>query len=139
MSAPDDYFREKIEEQHKKLKALFGLGIKNQDREAFQEMGRLIGEHTVLGTPQGQRITGGEAIGLYFENLAKSGHFALEFVLKFLWVSPTLDPVPTKVKTDIVVEVGYFIAEFRLHGNPSEKVGGLCGALVHIGGCPIIP
>lgn len=139
MSAIEDHFRTRIVEGYGALKELFIRGVKEEDREAFQDMGRLIGEHAVLGTPRGQRIKGAEAIGLFFEEMWKNGKFDVEFNLKGLWVIPTERPIRTKKKDDVIAEVGYYITEFRFQGNPSTVAGGWSGTACHIGGCPIKP
>jgi hypothetical protein len=139
MSAAEEHFREKIAETYGLLTKSFVVGVRSRDREAFQEMGRMIGEHSILGTPSGQRIQGAEAIGLFFEDLWRKGHTGITFELKALWLVPTTDPIPTKNKGDQVVEVGYAVTEFRCQGNPDEVVGGWCSALSHMLICPVIP
>jgi len=139
MSQRDDHFRDWVARNFVALQNLFAKGGRSGDRQAFQEMGKLIGEYAVLGTPRGERVTGAEAIGLFFEDMWRDGKSDVEFELKHLSVVPTIDPIRMKKPADMVVEVGYYITEFRLKGNPSTLTGAWCATAKHIGGCPINP
>ncbi len=139
MDKMEEYFRKWILDSYRELAALFDRGVRERDREAFQEMGRIIGEHAVLGMPDGLRIQGADGIALAFEELAKSGRTSIQFELKALWVTPVMRPISTRNANDTVTDVGYSISEYRLQGESVEAVGGWSDVLNHIGGCPIIP
>lgn len=139
MDKMEEYFREWILASYRKLSEAYNRGVRERDREAFQEMGGIIGEHAVLGTPEGLRIKGADGIGLAFEQLAKSGKTSIRFELVCLLVVPAHNPIPTKDPNRTVTDVGYAISRFFCQGNPGEVQGGWTDVLKHIGGCPIVP
>ena len=56
MDKMEEYFRTWILDSYEKLTEAYGRGVRERNREAFQQMGRIIGGHAVFGTPDGLRI-----------------------------------------------------------------------------------
>ncbi len=133
---PLEHFKAHIEADYIALRKLFKTGTP----EAFQLMGKVLGDHTVLGTPRGERISGAGAIGLFFEDLWRLGKRDIEFRSIYAWTVPAQRPVPTKHKEDLVTDVGYEITEFhalspREAGAVANQTGGWARTEGHMSTC----
>lgn len=134
----DTHFRDRISGHLKRLEYLYNKGVRLKDPKSVGEMGRRMGGHVILGTPQGLRIKGSRAIGQFFQRMRKAGKYDVKFTLKRFWIFPTVSPIRKKNWRERVAHICFYIVEFRLKGNPSDQAGGLSGTAKHKTGCPIV-
>jgi len=106
---PLGHFKAHVAADYLALRKLFVTGTP----ESFQLMGRILGEHTALGTPRGERIQGGGAIALFFEDLWRQGKRDIDFKLIGAWTVHVAKPVIMTHKDETITDVGFEITEFH--------------------------
>jgi len=112
-----DYEKEFENEVKKRLAAL-----KKEFKKAkpkFDKMADLLGDNTVLITPQGERLKGKDSLSRFWRKEKERGVTDVDFTLKHHYAIKVADPIEQPDKLDTIVHVGHAIIEYHLK-NPKE-------------------
>ena len=135
-----DYEKEFEKEVKKKLAALKQEFKKakpiKKDKPKFDKMADLLGDNTVLATPQGERLKGKDSLGRFWRKEKERGVTDVDFTLKYHYAIKVADPIEQPDKLDTIVHVGHAIIEYDLKspkegGTLTNKTGTLTLSLRH--------
>jgi len=111
-----DYEKEFEEEVKKRLAAL--KQEFNKARPKFEKMADLLGDNTVLATPQGERLKGKESLSRFWRKEKDRGVIDVNFTLKYHYVIKVADPIEQPNKLDTIVHIGHAIIVYQLISPP---------------------
>jgi len=112
-----EYYEKEFE---KDVKERLFLELKEKFKELrFDKMAVLLGDNTVLATPQGERLKGKDSIARFWRKENKRGVIDVDFTLKYHYVSEVADPIEQPDPIDTIDAVGHAIIDYHLI-NPTE-------------------
>lgn len=120
--------RKKIEEDYMELR-------RNFEADNFEAMADILGEYTVLISPQGERLQGKDSLARFWKGEKKVGVAALEFDLKHLHVREIKDVIKKEKPEDNIVHVAHETSEFRLITESKNCTGDWQRPLLHPNKC----
>ena len=129
-----DYEKEFEKEVKKRLKALKQEFIKPKPK--FDKMADLLGDNTVLATPQGERLKGKDSLGRFWRKEKERGVTDVKFTLKYHYAIKVAEPIEQPDELDTILHVGHAIIEYDLispkeGGTLTNKTGTLTLSLRH--------
>lgn len=80
----------------------------------FDKMGDLLGDNTILATPQGKRLQGKDKLRKFWKKEKEKGITVVDFILKHHYVSEVADPIEQPDPQDTIDAVGHAIIEYHL-------------------------
>jgi len=80
----------------------------------FDKMANLLGDFTILATPQGDRLKGKDSLGRFWRKEKEQKVIDVNFTLKYHYVIKIADPIEQPDKLDTIVHIGYAIIEYHL-------------------------
>ena len=104
----EEEFKKDIEER------LFVELKKEFKKSKFDKMADLLGDNTVLATPQGERLKGKDSLGRFWKKEKERGITDVDFTLKYHYVSKVADPIELDPKEDTIDAVGHAIIDYHL-------------------------
>ena len=84
------------------------------ENSEFGEMADLLGDNTVLATPQGKRLKGIAKLSKFWRKQKENGITKVDFILKVHYVSEVADPIVLDPIEDTIDAVGHAIIDYRL-------------------------
>ncbi len=113
------YFTSQIEfyekEFEKDVKERLFLELKEEFKDLrFDKMADLLGDNTILATPQGERLKGKDSIARFWRKENKRGVMDVDFTLKYHYVSIVADPIEKLDPKDTIDAVGHAIIDYHL-------------------------
>jgi len=101
---------------------LFGkLKVRFENRK-FDEMAALLGDNTILITPQADILIGEGSLKRFWREEKDKGVTDVDFSLKNFYVSKVEDPIEQVPDEDTIVHVGHAIIKYRLKKEKKEGV-----------------
>lgn len=98
----------------------------------FDKMGELLGDNTILATPQGERLRGRDNLSRFWKKQKDRGVTEVDYTLKYRYVSVVADPIVQDPPEDTIDAIGHAIIDYHLI---TLKKGGTltnrCGSLDH--------
>jgi len=121
------------EEFEKYIKKRLFVELKKAFKESkFDKMGDLLGDNTILATPQGKRLKGKDSLSRFWKKEKDRGVTEVDYTLKYRYVSIVADPIVQPDPQDTIDAIGHAIIEYHLI---TLKKGGIltnrCGSLDH--------
>jgi len=118
-------FEEYIDEKLAALKREF-----EKPKPRFDKMADLLGDNTVLTTPQGERLQGKDSLERFWRQEKESRIKNVEFTQKIRYISTVAEPIELDPVDDTIVHVGYAIIDYHLitvngGGTLTNKTGTL--------------
>jgi len=87
----------------------------------FDKMADLLGDNTVLSTPQGERLKGKDSLSRFWRIEKERGITDVDFTLKYHYVSIIEDPIEQPDNPqDTIDAVGHAIIDYHLLVIPKE-------------------
>ena len=80
----------------------------------FDKMADLLGDNTVLATPQGKRLKGKVKLSKFWKKQKENGITEVDFILKAYYVSEIADPIELDPEENTIDAVGHAIINYRL-------------------------
>lgn len=120
-------FEKEVEDRLKKLK--------NEFKESkFDKMADLLGDNTILATPQGKRLKGRDTLGRFWREEKERGVIDVKFILKYHRAIKVADPIEQGENT--IEHVGHAIIDYHLisaeeGGTLTNQTGFLTLSLRH--------
>ncbi len=121
------------EEFEKYIKKRLFVELKKAFKESkFDKMGDLLGDNTILATPQGKRLKGKDGLSRFWKKEKGRGVTEVDYTLKYRYVSIVAEPIEQPDPQDTIDAIGHAIIEYHLI---TLKKGGIqtnrCGSLDH--------
>lgn len=121
----EEEFEKYIKEKLAKLKKEF-----EKPKPRFDKMADLLGDNTILVTPQGERLKGKDSLGRFWRKEKKRGVTLVKFNLKYHYVSEVADPIELDPEDDTIDAIGHAIIDYHLitpkeGGTLTNKTGTL--------------
>ena len=105
----------------------------------FDKMADLVGDNTILATPQGERLRGKNSLSRFWRNEKERGVMDVDFTLKYHYVSEVADPIEQLDPQDTIDAVGHTIIDYHLisptEGGTTNQTGTLTLNLRHPRSC----
>jgi len=125
-------------EFEKYIKERLSVGLKKAFKEfKFDKMGNLLGDYTILATPQGERLKGKDSLSKFWREEKERGVIDVDFTLKYYYVTMVAVPIEQPDPQDTIDAIGHAIIDYHLI---NLKEGGTltneCGSLIF---CPSHP
>jgi len=119
-------------EFEKYIKHRLFLGLKKAFKEfKFDKIGNLLGDYTILATPQGERLKGKDSLSRFWRKEKEQGVIDVDFTLKYHYVTMVADPIEQPDPQDTIDAIGHAIIDYHLI---NLKEGGIltneCGSLI---------
>jgi len=111
-----DYEKEFVKEVEKRLVAL--KKEFNKTNPKFDNMADLLGDNTVLATPQGERLKGKDSLSRFWRKEKERKVIDVNFTLKYHYVIKVADPIEQPDKLDTIVHIGHAIIVYQLISLP---------------------
>jgi len=109
-------------EFEKFIKELF-VELQKEFKELhFWEMADLLGDNTILTTPQGERLKGKGSLSRFWRKEKERKVIDVNFTLKHIYVIKVAGPIELDSKEDTIDAVGHAIIDYHLI---TSKVGGV--------------
>ena len=120
-------------EFEKYIKETLFVELKKAFKESkFDKMGELLGDNTVLATPQGKRLKGKDNLRKFWKKEKEGGITEVDYTLNYRYVSVVADPIVQDPPEDTIDAIGHAIIDYHLI---TLKKGGIktnrCGSLNH--------
>jgi len=121
ITAQIEYYEEEFE---KDIKERLFVELKKEFKEPiprFDKMANLLGDNTILTTPQGERLKGKDSLSRFWRKEKERGVMDVDFILKYHYVIMVADPVEQPDPQDTIDAVGHAIIDYYLIN--SKEVG----------------
>lgn len=105
----EEEFEKYIKEKLAKLKKEF-----EKPKPRFDKIADLLGDNTILATPQGERLKGKDSLGRFWRKEKERGVTDVDFTLKYHYVSEVVDPIELDPEEDTIDAIGHAIIEYHL-------------------------
>jgi len=106
------------------IKEIVFVGLKKEFKEPqprFDKMANLLGDNTVLATPQGERLKGKDSLARFWRKEKERGITDVDFTLKYHYVSEVSDPIEHPDPLYTIVHVGHAIIDYYLIKSKEER------------------
>jgi len=80
----------------------------------FDKMADLLGDNTILTTPQGERLKGKDSLSRFWRKEKYRGVMDVDFILKYHYVIMVTDPIEQPDPQDTIDAVGHAIIDYHL-------------------------
>jgi len=87
----------------------------------FDKIADLLGDNTVLGTPQGERLKGKDSLARFWRKEKERGITDVDFTLKYHYVSKVSDPIEHPDPQYTIVHIGHAIIDYHLIKSKKEE------------------
>jgi len=102
-------------EFEKDIKERLFVELKKEFKESrFDKIADLLGDNTVLTTPQGERLKGKDSLGRLWRKEKERGITDVDFTLKYHYVIKVADPVEQPDPKDTIDAIGHAIIDYHL-------------------------
>ncbi len=120
-------------EFEKYIKKRLFVELKKAFKESkFDKMGELLGDNTILATPQGETLKGKDKLSKFWKKEKERGITEVDYTLKYRYVSVVADPIEQPDPQDTIDAVGHAIIEYHLITLKEEgTLTNRCGTLDH--------
>jgi len=114
------YYEEEFE-KHIKEKLFVELKKKFEEFK-FDKMANLLGDYTILATPQGERLKGKDSLSRFWRKEKERGVIGVDFILKYHYVIMVADPIEQPDPQYTIDAIGHAIIEYRLINLKGEEI-----------------
>jgi len=114
ITAQIEFYEEEFE---KDIKERLFIKLKKEFKEPqprFDKMADLLGDNTILATPQGERLKGKDSLGRFWRKEKERGIIDVDFTLKYHYVIMVADPIEQPDPQDTIDAIGYAIIDYHL-------------------------
>ena len=120
-------------EFEKYIKKRLFVELKKAFKESkFDKMGELLGDNTILATPQGETLKGKDKLSKFWKKEKEGGITEVHYTLKYRYVSIVADPIVQPDPQDTIDAVGHAIIEYHLITlTEGGTLTNRCGSLDH--------
>jgi len=104
------------------IKEIVFVGLKKEFKEPqprFDKMADLLGDNTILATPQGERLKGKDSLSRFWRKEKERGIIDVDFILKYHYIIKVADPIEQPDPQDTIDAIGHAIIDYYLI-NPKE-------------------
>jgi len=77
-------------------------------------MADLLGDNTILVTPQGERLKGKDSLSRFWRKEKQRGIMYVDFTLKYHYVTEVVDPIEQPDPQDTIDAIGHAIIDYHL-------------------------
>ena len=119
ITAQIEYYEKEFE---KDIKERLFVELKKEFKEPiprFDKMADLLGDNTILATPQGERLKGKDSLSRFWRKEKERGVIDVDFTLKYHYVIKVADPIEQPDPQDTIDAIGHAIIDYHLI-NPKE-------------------
>jgi len=119
ITAQIEFYEKKFE---KDIKERLFVELKKRFKEiepGFDKMADLLGDNTILVTPQGERLKGKDSLARFWRKEKYQGVMDVDFTLKYHYVIMVADPIEQPDPQDTIDAIGHAIINYHLI-NPKE-------------------
>jgi len=109
-------------EFEKYIKEIVFVELKKEFKEhqpRFDKMADLLGDNTILATPQGDRLKGKDSLARFWRKEKERGFIDVDFTLKYHYIIKVADPIEQPDPQDTIDAIGHAIIDYYLI-NPKE-------------------
>jgi len=114
LTSQSEYYEGEFERD---IKERLFVELKTEFKElklGFDKMANLLGDNTILTTPQGERLKGKDSIARFWRKEKNRGVMDVDFILKYHYVIIVADPIEQPDPQDTIDAVGYAIIDYYL-------------------------
>ncbi len=114
ITAQIEYYEEEFE---KDIKERLFVELKKEFKEPiprFDKMANLLGDNTILTTPQGERLKGKDSLSRFWRKEKERGVMDVDFILKYHYVIMVAEPIEQPDPQDTIDAVGHAIIDYYL-------------------------
>ena len=110
-------------EFEKYIKERLFVELKKEFKESrFDKIADLLGDNTILGTPQGERLKGKDSLARFWRKEKERGITDVGFTLKYHYVSEVSDPIEHPDPQYTIVHIGHAIIDYYLIKSKEERI-----------------
>jgi len=114
ITAQIEFYEKEFE---KDIKERLFVELKKEFKEPqprFDKMANLLGDNTILATPQGERLKGKDSLGRFWRKEKERGVIDVDFTLKYHYVIMVADPIEQPDPQDTIDAIGHAIIDYHL-------------------------
>ena len=140
ITAQIEFYEKEFE---KDIKERLFVELKKRFKEiepGFDKMADLLGDNTILATPQGERLKGKDSLGRFWRKEKERGVIDVDFTLKYHYIIMVADPIEQPDSQDTIDAIGHAIIDYHLinrkeGGTLTNKTGTLILSRRHPRSC----